>query len=77
VPQWLFNALFNLQVDFDTFNILGAIFSLAGSIMYATSASYPYRLALSRRGFHWQLRDDVDEKLLTDSSVVETSAEGA
>merc|ERR1712066_857381 len=41
VPQWLFNALFNLKVDFHPLNITGAVFSLAGSMLYAIAASQP------------------------------------
>jgi len=77
VPQWLINALFNLKVDFSALNILGAVFSLLGSIMYALAASYPYRLVCSRRGLQWQLRGEVDEKLLTNSSGAASTAESA
>merc|ERR1719401_2686341 len=60
VPQWIFNALFNLKLDLGVMNILGAIVSIAGSALYAIAASQPQKLVLS---FQWQLREGVEEKL--------------
>jgi hypothetical protein len=69
VPQWIMNGLFNTSsVDFSPQNIWGAVLSLAGSVVFAASASLRWKLEFSRRGFEWQLRD-ATEKLLESTST--------
>mmetsp|Transcript_76010 Transcript_76010/g.183812 ORF Transcript_76010/g.183812 Transcript_76010/m.183812 type:complete len:395 (+) Transcript_76010:73-1257(+) len=63
VPQWVLNAAFSLKVDFSPLNIVGAACSLAGSILYAASASQPRRLVLTRQGCRWTLRDGMQNHL--------------
>lgn len=63
LPQWILNAVFSLSVDLSPLNIVGAACSLAGSLMYAASASQPRRLVFSSGGFHWKSRDNEEEKL--------------
>merc|ERR1711862_289560 len=74
VPQWLFNALFKLKVDFHPLNITGAAFSLAGSMLYAIAASQPRRLVLSRQGLQWESREAIEEKLIAIDSVADSAA---
>jgi drug/metabolite transporter (DMT)-like permease len=78
LPQWLINALFNFKVDLSPLNLVGAALSLAGSVLFATAASLPRRLVLSRKGFEWRPRDKMREKLLdaeiASSDQVETES---
>uniref|UniRef100_A0A7S1RXV4 Sugar phosphate transporter domain-containing protein n=1 Tax=Alexandrium catenella TaxID=2925 RepID=A0A7S1RXV4_ALECA len=57
VPQWFINAAFSAKLDLSPFNIAGALFSLAGSVLYASSASQPRRLILTRQGVQWVARE--------------------
>lgn len=38
IPQWILNAIFQLQVDLDSLNILGAFLVLAASVFYAAAS---------------------------------------
>jgi len=64
VPQWLANALFSLKVDLGALNLAGAALSIAGSVLYASAASLPRRLVLSRGGLRWCPRADAEEGAL-------------
>jgi len=62
VPQWFFNALFNLKVDVSPLNIAGATLTIASSILYATVVSYGKRLLLTQTGFQWEQRSASTEE---------------
>lgn len=77
LPQWLFNAMFELSVDLSPFNIVGAILSLCGSILYAVASSLSQELLLTRQGLEWRPKPKTNESLLGVGSQVGIEAEAA
>jgi len=75
LPQLLLNALFSLKVDLSPMSLLGAAFSVMGSILYASSSVQLKRLLLTRQGFRWVSRAGVEEKLT--ESLASSQAENA
>jgi len=69
VPQWFFNALFNLKVDVSPLNIAGATLTIASSVLYVSAVSYGKRLLLTRRGFQWEHRAAATEAESVKSSL--------
>merc|ERR1711879_964702 len=56
VPQWMFNAIFNLKLDLSTCNITGAALAMVASVIYAVASSYPERTVLEMK-LVWKSRD--------------------
>jgi len=58
VPQWIFNAMFDLKVDLTPFNLAGAACAILGSVLYASSSMMSERLVLASSGFKWVPRGE-------------------
>jgi hypothetical protein len=62
VPQWVLNAVFDLNVDVTPLNLAGATCAVLGSVLYASTSMMSTRLVLTSSGFRWAPRGESCER---------------